>query len=85
VRTEVARFFTTLQAFDNFLASNGTPGCSAEKLFQGSIADALTHVGRIAILRRMAGCPVPAENYFRADIVAGRVGPEQTPPGREFD
>lgn len=82
---EVARFFAALQAFDKFLASNGTLGCSAEKLFQGPIADAFTHVGQIAILRRMAGSPVRAENYFRADIVAGRVGPEQTLPGREFD
>jgi hypothetical protein len=56
-----------------------------EKLFQGPIADALTHVGQIAILRRMAGGPVRAENYFRAEISAGRVGPEQTSPRREFD
>jgi hypothetical protein len=82
---EMARFFAALQVFDKFLATNGALGCSAEKLFQGPIADALTHVGQIAILRRMAGSPVCAENYFRADIVAGRVGPEQTPPGREFD
>jgi hypothetical protein len=49
------------------------------------LADALTHVGQIAMLRRMAGGPVKAENYFVADIVAGRVGPQQTPPNRQFD
>jgi hypothetical protein len=48
------------------------------------VADALTHTGQINILRRMAGCPIRAENYYRADIVAGRVGPEQTQPTREF-
>jgi hypothetical protein len=56
-----------------------------EKLFQGPVADALTHIGQIAMLRRLAGSPVRGENYFRADIAAGRVGPEQTVPAREFD
>jgi len=63
-------------------ANHSGPG---GKLFQGPIADALTHVGQIAILRRMADAPVRAENYFRAEIVAGRVGPDQAAPKREFD
>ena len=58
---------------------------SEEKLFQGPIADALTHVGQLAMLRRMAGAPVRGENYFRADIIAGRVGPEQSARRVEFD
>jgi hypothetical protein len=41
-------------------------------------------VGQIAILRRLAGEPVKAENYFVADIVVGRVGAEQIPPKKEF-
>ncbi len=57
----------------------------AEKLFQGPIADAFTHVGQIAMLRRMAGAPVRGENYYQARIVAGRVGVDQTAPVREFD
>jgi hypothetical protein len=79
------RFFAALAAFDAFLASGEPLAAPVEKLFQGPIADALTHVGQIAILRRMAGAPVRAENYFRAEIAAGRVGPDQTPPRREFD
>jgi hypothetical protein len=79
------RFFAALAAFDTYLASSKPLDAPVEKLFQGPIADALTHVGQIAILRRMAGDPVRAENYFRAEIVAGRVGAEQTPPRREFD
>jgi hypothetical protein len=55
-----------------------------ERLFQGAIADSLTHVGQIAILRRLAGVKMKSENYSRADIVAGRVGPEQTAAKREF-
>ena len=56
-----------------------------ELLLQGPVADALTHVGQMAMLRRLAGSPVRGENYLRADIVAGRVGPEQSRPLREFD
>jgi hypothetical protein len=81
----VERFFAGLAAFDRRLASGEPLGFPAEKLFQGPIADALTHTGQIALLRRMAGAPVRAENYFRAEIEAGRVGPDQATPRREFD
>jgi hypothetical protein len=56
-----------------------------ERLYQGPIADALTHVGQLALLRRLAGAPIRGENYVRAKIATGRVGPEQTAPVREFD
>jgi len=81
---EVIRFFAALKKFDDFLASSEPLQAPCEKLFQGPVADALTHVGQIAILRRMAGEPVRAENYFVADIAAGRVGMEQAAPKREF-
>ena len=81
---EVARFFATLEAFDHRLAA-GTPlGSAAEKLFQGPIADALTHTGQIAMLRRLAGCPMKGENYFVAAISAGVAGIDQPAPRVEF-
>jgi hypothetical protein len=67
------------------LASEAPLGYSAEIIFQGPIADALTHVGQIALLRRLAGGPVRGENYFKAEIVAGRVGKEQSAQRIEFD
>ncbi len=82
---EVARFFAALDQLDTYLASSSMLGCPPEKLFQGPIADALTHVGQIAILRRVAGCPIKGENYYVADIVEGRVGPDQAPPRFEFE
>src|SRR5204863_9424875 len=82
---EVSRFFAELEKLDSYLASDSPLGSPAEKLFQGPIADALTHVGQIALLRRMAGAPVRGENYLMADIAAGRVGTEQPGPRREFD
>jgi hypothetical protein len=81
---EVTRFFTALKKFDDFLGSSEPVQAPLEKLFQGPIADALTHVGQIAILRRMAGAPVKGENYYVADIQMGRVGDDQSPPKREF-
>ncbi len=81
---EVARFVAALAALDAHLASNAPLGRSAEQLFQGPIADALTHVGQITMLRRLVGSPVRGENYARANIVAGRVSLDQTPPRVEF-
>ena len=81
---EVARFFETLERFDAFLASDAPLAETPERLFQGPIADALTHVGQLAMLRRLAEAPIKGENYHRADIAAGRVGAQQTAPKREF-
>ncbi len=81
----VARFFEALKYLDKCLASGEPLPVPCAKLFQGAIADALTHVGQLAMLRRMAGSPVRGENYFRADIAMGRVGLEQNAPAREFN
>jgi hypothetical protein len=78
------RFFAALQSFDAYLASDAPLDASAERLLQGPVADAFTHVGQIAMLRGMAGASIRPENYFKADITIGRVGAEQTPPKREF-
>jgi len=81
---EVNRFFAALKKFDDYLASDAPLQASLENLFQGPVADAFTHSGQIGILRRMAGAPVKAENYFKAGIQVGRVGADQVPPKREF-
>ena len=82
---EVARFFDVLSRFDARLASSEPLGSPAQQLFQGPVADALTHVGQLAMLRRMAGAPMRSENYFGAGIQAGRVGRDQAAPVFEFD
>ncbi len=78
------RFFSALEAFDTYLSSGQELGYPEEKLFQGPIADALTHVGQISMLRRLAGSPVRPENYVAAKITVGRVGSDQASPVREF-
>ena len=82
---EVKRFHSAVQAFDDYLASAQPLHASAEALFQGPIADALTHIGQLAMLRRIAGFKMKSENYYRAEIVVGRVGHEQAAPKREFE
>ena len=82
---EVGRFFDGLAQLDRVLAIEGSFAGSVEKLIQGPLADALTHVGQLAMLRGMAGDPVRPESYARAEIAAGRVGLDQAPPRREFD
>lgn len=81
---EVGRFFATLQAFDARIAAPEPLQTTPERLFQGPIADAINHVGQIAMLRRMSGSPIGGENYFVADIEVGRVGRDQAAPRVTF-
>lgn len=81
---EVARFHHAMAALDARLSAAEPPAAAGEKLFQGPIADAFTHIGQIALLRRLAGAPIKGENYARAQIQLGAVGPEQAASAREF-
>jgi len=81
---EVKRFFHALQRFDERLAADAPLASSPDRLFQGPVADALAHIGQLAMLRRLAGAPVKGENYYKADIAVGRVGSDQAQPKVEF-
>jgi hypothetical protein len=81
---EKERFFANLTAFDAYLASNKKLHAAAEPIFQGPIADALTHVGQLAMLRRLAGCPTNGENFFVAAVVIGQVSANQPAPVQPF-
>jgi hypothetical protein len=81
---EVERFFDCLARFDEALAACDEGCMPAEKIFRGPVADSLSHVGQIAMLRRLHGAPIRGENYFRAEIETGRVGQDQAAPVREF-
>ena len=82
---ESGRFFGGLKAFDDYLASDAALESEPERLFQGPLADALTHIGQIALLRRLAEAPIRGENYYVAGITTGAVGPDQAAPRKEFD
>ena len=81
---DLRRFFDALAAFDGALANAPLEESTVNKLFQGPIADALQHTGQLTMMRRLAGAPIKGENYFVADIAAGRVGIDQPAPRREF-
>jgi hypothetical protein len=82
---DVARFFAALKRFDDYLVSGEPIKMDLAKLFQGPISDSLTHIGQLAMLRRLHGSSMKGESYMRADIVPGRVGLEQTPPKPEYE
>ena len=84
---EIARFYVSLAAVETYLASGAPIAWEPARVFQGGIADALTHTGQLAMLRRLAGYKMKGESYARADIEVGRVGIDQVPPDprAEFD
>jgi hypothetical protein len=81
---EQERFFAVLKAFDAYLASAEPLHAPMDKLFQGPVADALTHVGQLAMLRRLAGSKMPGENYYVAKIEIGNVSNRQAAPVKTF-
>lgn len=84
-QSEVDRLFAAITAFDVYLASGSVRDLHVlEGLFQGPVADALTHTGQLTMLRRLASAPILSENYQRARIAAGQTGLEQPPAEREF-
>ena len=68
---EVLRFFNGVHEVDSFLAGDAPLAYPVEKFVQGPIGDALTHVGQIVLLRRIAGSPVEPAAYFEAEITPG--------------
>jgi len=82
---EADRFFAALGRFDAYLATDAPLMWPAERLLQAPVADALTHVGQLAMLRRLAGAPIRGEHYSKAKIEVGRVGRDQAPAQVEFD
>lgn len=80
---EQARFHEMLESLSSHLAADGSIGTlSAQQLLQGPLADVMTHVGQLAMLRRLAGDPVAPENFIFADVRADRLGADQPAPAR---
>jgi hypothetical protein len=82
---EIDRFYASVKEFDAFFASPSTVACPMERLLQGPILDATTHVGQLAMLRHIFGAPIKGENYFKADIRIGQVGPDQPARTKNFN
>ncbi len=67
---EVAAFRAELRSLDALLRAMPAPTgqTTAAKVLQGPLLDALTHVGQLLTLRRLAGAPVPPRRYYRVDM-----------------
>jgi len=81
---EKLRFFAALTKFDAYLASDLTMHAPLERLLQGPVCDSLTHIGQLAMLRRLAGCPTGGENFYLAAVAVGQVNAEQPEPVQAF-
>ncbi|MEE9554934.1 MAG: hypothetical protein V3W18_11610 [candidate division Zixibacteria bacterium] len=84
-RSECQRFFDSLKKFDEALASGAPIKYDLGRMFQGPVADALTHTGQLAMLRRLHGSPMKGEGYNRADVQIGRISMEQTSPDPRYE
>jgi len=78
--SEVDRLYSTLSKLDHSMSEGSPKGITEEQLLQGPLSDSMAHIGQLLILRRLAGSPLPSENFIHADIHVGRVGPDQSPP-----
>jgi hypothetical protein len=82
LQEEVGRFHEMLASLSSHLDA-GAPmldGVTPQRILQGPLSDVMTHAGQLALLRRLAGSPVPPENFLKAEIRADNVGPDQPPP-----
>ena len=62
---EVRRFHDVLADLATIIGSGAArQEATFERLIQGPLADAMTHVGQLAMLRRLAGSPVEPENFL---------------------
>jgi hypothetical protein len=79
---EIRRFHEMLELLARHIRNGDQlqSGITEERLLQGPFSDAMTHAGQLAMLRRMAGIPVPPENFVVADIDSERLGPDQAEP-----
>jgi hypothetical protein len=78
---EVQRFHAMVEDLAKRLASGDElQGVTEEQLLQGPFSDAMTHAGQLALLRRLAGAPVPPENFIVASIGGDRLGSDQARP-----
>ncbi len=78
---EVQTLHKTLESLDALLENAiSIEDEKLQRLLQGPLSDAMTHVGQLAMLRRIANSPLPGENFYKADIRVGRVSEKQPDP-----
>ena len=80
-REEIERFHELLLSLREQLdAEIPLRGLTEEQLLQGQFSDAMTHVGQLAMLRRLHGEPIKSENFIHAAISPENLTPDQPDP-----
>ena len=78
---EVSRFHEQLRRLADDLMDDRLPcALTDEQLLQGPLADAMTHAGQLAMLRRLSGAPVASENFIHANVSATNLSERQPDP-----
>lgn len=81
MEAEIERFHATLELLAlDFADPTSAASISDEQFLHGPLADTMTHVGQLALLRRLAGAPVPSENFIYADVRAANLSATQSLP-----
>lgn len=65
---EAARFYEVVEQLDQALLQFIPEQSIVDKLVQGPLADAASHIGQLMLLRRLAGSPVAYINYSQATM-----------------
>ena len=74
LRTEQSRFEHALETLAGCLTEHQIPPDVTKRILQGPLADVMTQVGQLATLWRLAGSPIPSENFYAAAIDATDLG-----------
>jgi hypothetical protein len=79
---EIERFHQMIELLAQHLRNGDSflNDITEERLLQGPLADAMTHAGQLAMLRRLVGDPVPPENFIVAQIKSDSLGIDQADP-----
>jgi len=77
---EVARYHEVLGSLSEHFRLGKFTSMSPERFLQGPLSDAMTHVGQLAMLRRLHNAPVPPENFIMADIHSDNFSAHQAVP-----
>ncbi len=80
VQEEMDRFHEMVESLSDHIDRSEFCEITPEQLLQGPLADAMTHAGQIAMLRRMAGSPIPPENFIEARIDSTNLSQDQPEP-----
>lgn len=82
---ELERFHAMLESLGAHFTTGEFSRMSPERLLQGPLSDAMSHVGQLAMLRRLFDSPVPPENFIMTDVDAHNLSANQPPPAAPDD